>query len=171
MLNEAARPHTELTTREITSARSLVAPATLVLGFRPDAGSGVRFDRAIGFVVGLTHVEPPKPWGPALENDALGDAVIDEFLDNRQISLALSEVVRRDTSPADADKHGFSPHPDARVAEIAAAFLPDSARAGLRRGVLRITAKGRITYDFKGEDRGGDGPAALAIGPAEPWTR
>lgn len=149
VLNEAARPHSELTTKEITRARSLVAPATLVLGFRPDAGSGVRFDQAIGFVVGLTHVEPPKPWGPASENDALGDAVIEEFLDNRQISLARSRWYAATITPEDADTHGFSAHPDTRMAEIAATFLPDSARVGFRKGVLRITAKGRITLDFK----------------------
>lgn len=149
VLNEAARPHSELTTKEMARVRSLMAPATLVLGFRPDAGSGVHFDQAIRFVVGLVHVEPPKPWDPASENDALGDAVNEEFLDNRQISLARSKWFAATISPEDADRNGFSPYPDTRVAEIAAIFLPDSTRASFRRGVLRITAKGRVTYDFR----------------------
>jgi len=148
VLNEA-RTGSELSTKEIARLRSLVAPATLVLGFQPDDGSSVRFDQAIGFVVGLMHVEPPKPWGPASENDALGDAVIEEFLDSRRISLARSKWYAATISPADVDKHGFSQYPDTRVAEIVATFLPDSARAGFRNGVLRITAMGRITYDFK----------------------
>lgn len=149
VLNDAARPHDELTGKEIARLNSLVAPATLVLGFRPDDGSGARFDHSIGFVVGLIHVEPPKPWGPASENDALGDAVIDQFLDNRQISLARGKWYAATISPADVDKHGLSPHPDTRVAEIAATFLPNSAHTAFRNGVLRITARGRVTYDFK----------------------
>jgi hypothetical protein len=149
VLNDAARPHDELTSKEIGRLNSLVAPATLVLGFRPDAGSGVRFDHSIGFVVGLIHVEPPKPWGPASENDALGDAVIEGFLDNRRISLARGKWYGATVSPADADKTGLSPYPDTRVAEIAATFLPNAAHTAFRNGVLRITAKGRVTYDLK----------------------
>jgi hypothetical protein len=149
VLNDAARPHDELTGKEIARLNSLVAPATLVLGFRPDDGSRVRFDHSIGFVVGLIHVEPPKPWGPASENDALGDAVIEGFLDSRRVSLARSKWYAATISPADADKHGLSPYPDTRVAEIAATFLPDSAHNAFRNGVLRITAKGRVTYDLK----------------------
>ncbi|HXL95433.1 MAG TPA: hypothetical protein VN969_41435 [Streptosporangiaceae bacterium] len=148
-LNGAARPHDELTGKEIACFNSLVAPATLVLGFRPDDGSSVRFDHSIGFVVGLIHVEPPKPWGPASENDALGDAVIEEFLDSRRASLPRSKWYAATISPGEVDKYGLSPYPDTRVAEIAATFLPDSAQRAFRNGVLRITAKGRVTYDLK----------------------
>jgi hypothetical protein len=149
VLADAMRPTGELTTKEVSRARSLVAPATLILRFRPDESSGLRYDQAVRFIVGITHVEPPKPWGSASENDALGDAVIEEFLDSRRISQAQSQWYAATLAPDEAAKHGFDIYPDARIAEIAGRFLPDSSRASFRRGALRITAKGRINAEFK----------------------
>ena len=170
MLNDAARPHNELTAKEVADISSLVAPASLVLGFRPDAGYDVRFDQAIRFVVGLMHVEPPKPWGPASENDALGDAVIEEFLDSRRTTPqpAGRSGMGRPLYPEEADRNGLSPYPAPGWPRSRLPSCPTPRSSAFRSGVLRITAKGRVTYDLKAKIVAEMAPAALEVGAAEP---
>jgi KaiC/GvpD/RAD55 family RecA-like ATPase len=147
VLATAQSPAEELTSRDVACTRSLVAPATLVLRFVPDPGSELGYDQAIRFIVGITHVEPPQRWSSASENDALGDALIEEFLTTRRISHAQARWFAATLTPAEAVSLG--PDADTRVVEIVARFLSNSAHQGVRRGVLRITAKGRVTADFK----------------------
>jgi hypothetical protein len=148
VLAAAQSPTEELTSQDLARARSLVAPATLILRFLPDPGSDLSYDQAVRFVVGITHVEPPQRWSSASENDALGDAVIEEFLATRRIGHAQAQWFAATLTPAEAVSHRFGSDADTRVAEIAR-FLSNSAHQGVRRGVLRITAKGRVTADFK----------------------
>jgi hypothetical protein len=145
----ALLPMEELTSTQAKRARSLVAPATIILGFRPDEGSSVRYDRAVRFVVGITHVEPPKRWGSAGENDALADAVIEEFVESRCIGDSEARWFAATSTPEEAAGDGFLPFEDARVVEIAARFHPRSVQRIFRRGVLRVTAKDRVTNEYK----------------------
>jgi hypothetical protein len=146
---DALLPVEALTSTQAQRARSLVAPATIILRFRPDESSSVRYDRAVRFVVGITHVEPPKRWGSAGENDALADAVIEEFIEARRISGSEAQWFAATSTPEEAAGNGFILFQDARVVEIAARFLPRSAQRWFRRGVLRVTAKGRVTPEYK----------------------
>lgn len=57
-------------------------PALLLVGFEPHRGTGGDFGVAVKSLIALRHVDSPKPWGEATENEALADAVIDE-LDRR----------------------------------------------------------------------------------------
>jgi len=147
----ALLPVEELTSIKAQQARSLVAPATIILRFRPDEGSPVRYDCAVRFVVGITHVEPPKRWGSAGENDALADAVIEEFVEARRISGSEARWFAAISTPEEAAGDGFAPFQDTRVVEIASQFLPRSAQRWFRRGVLRVTAKGRVTNEYKAQ--------------------
>ncbi|MFI6262162.1 hypothetical protein [Micromonospora sp. NPDC051006] len=150
VIADAQRPIEQVAESAVKRTHALVAPATVVLRFVPDSPARhLRYDQAIRFIVGITHVEPPKAWGKASENDALGDAVIEEFVDGRRITSVEGRWYRATISPAEADQEGFDRHLDTRVAEIAARFLPDSAHKPFRRGVLRITAKSRVNREFK----------------------
>jgi hypothetical protein len=145
----SGRPDEQLTAAEIARARALVAPATIVLRFRPDDSSPLRYDRAVRFIVGITHVEPPRPWGPASENDALADAVIEEFRDTGRASSVEGAWFAATLTPDRAREEGFDQHPDSRVAAIAARFLSASNQRSFRRGVLRITANKRVSRELK----------------------
>ncbi|MEU4686452.1 hypothetical protein [Streptomyces xinghaiensis] len=149
VLAAGQKPRGEVTIGDVQQARSLVVPATLVLKFEPESNSDLRFDQAVRFIVGITHVEPPKPWGVASENDALADPVIEEFLHQGKVTRARAQWYAAALTPERAQEHALDPHADSRVAEIAAMFLPKDNQRTFRRGVLRITAKSKVTSDFK----------------------
>ncbi|TKA09512.1 hypothetical protein [Actinacidiphila oryziradicis] len=149
VLASTQKSRDELGPEDVKRAQALVAPATFILRFRPDTRSILRFDQAIRFIVGITHVEPPKPWGMASENDALADPVIEEFLAARRINQSQAEWFAADLSPDQVQARGLDPNPDTRVAEIVGRILPKTEHDVFRKGVLRITAKGKVTSDFK----------------------
>ena len=143
-LADALRAPEDLTPEEARRVRALVAPATIVLRFRPDQGSACRYDQAVRFVVGITHVDPPKAWGAASENDALADAVIEEFIERRLISQAEAGWLGATVTAARASEAGFDGHQDTRVADIVATFLPRSAQRAFSKGVRRVTASAGV---------------------------
>ncbi|MFD3727871.1 hypothetical protein [Streptomyces sp. NPDC058671] len=149
VLGTGERPREEVTPDDVKRARALVAPATLVLRFIPDESSQLQYDQAVKFIVGITHVEPPKPWGAASENDALADPVIEEFLRAGRLTRTRAEWFAADLTPDEVRSNVLDPWPDTRVAEIVAAFLNAEEHALFRKGVLRITAKSKVTVDFK----------------------
>jgi hypothetical protein len=141
---DALRAPEELTAEEARRVRALVAPATIVLRFRPEEGSLRRYDQAVRFVVGITHVEPPKAWGAASENDALADAVIEEFIERRLISQMQAGWLGATITVAQASQAGFDGHEDTRVADIVATFLLRSAHRAFGKGVRRVTAQAAV---------------------------
>ncbi|MFF4243958.1 hypothetical protein ACFYY2_05730 [Streptomyces sp. NPDC001822] len=149
VLGTGERPREEVTPDDVKRARALVAPATLVLRFVPDEGSQLQYDQAVKFIVGITHVEPPKPWGTASENDALADPVIEEFLRAGRLTRTRAEWFAADLTPEEVRSNVLDPWPDTRVAEIVSTFLNTEEHALFRKGVLRITAKSKVTADFK----------------------
>ena len=149
VLGAGQRPREEVTPDDVKRARALVAPATLVLRFTPDERSDLQYDQAVKFIVGITHVEPPKPWGTASENDALADPVIEEFLRAGRLTRTRAEWFAADLTPEQVRVNALDPWPDTRVAEIVSTFLNTDDHALFRKGVLRITAKSKVTADFK----------------------
>ncbi len=141
---DALRAPEDLTSEEARRVRALVAPATIVLRFRPEEGSSRRYDQAVRFVVGITHVDPPKAWGAASENDALADAVIEEFIERRLISQAQAGWLGATVTATEALEAGFDGHQDTRVADIVATFLPRSAQRPFSKGVRRVTAQSAV---------------------------
>lgn len=149
VLGTGERPREEVTPDDVKRARALVAPATLVLRFIPDESSQLQYDQAVKFIVGITHVEPPKPWGTASENDALADPVIEEFLRAGRLTRTRAEWFAADLTPDEVRSNVLDPWHDTRVAEIVSTFLNTEEHALFRKGVLRITAKSKVTADFK----------------------
>ena len=70
ILTPYGMPVEDVSEEELVLLRALQIPATLIVGFRADAGSAVDFADAIRSYVGLLHVEPPKEWDDAAERDA-----------------------------------------------------------------------------------------------------
>ena len=143
-LADALRAPEDLTKEEARRVRALVAPATIVLRFRPEQDPPRRYDQAVRFVVGITHVDPPKAWGAASENDALADAVIEEFIERRLISQVQAGWLAATVTAAQAVEAGLDGHEDTRVADIVATFLPRSAQRTFSKGVRRVTAQAAV---------------------------
>ncbi|AXI78780.1 hypothetical protein C7M71_016495 [Peterkaempfera bronchialis] len=128
--------------------RALTVPARVVVGFDPHSQTNQRFHTAVRNFIGLTHIRPPRPYGPAVENEAKADAVLD----------SLVEPAR--TGPAhitDAEKHwfaatvtaeevlakGLSRHSDVRAASIVKSLLGGGVGTSRRvnEGIRSLTAK------------------------------
>jgi hypothetical protein len=94
-------------------------PALLLVGFEPHNGTTADFAVAVKSLVALRHVDYPKPWGEATENEALADAVLDELEHRGLLTPARRDWLAGALTPAEADEAGFSRDPAIRAAAIA----------------------------------------------------
>ncbi|WP_412076852.1 hypothetical protein ACLF6K_17180 [Streptomyces xanthophaeus] len=97
-------------------------PALLLVGFEPNNGTAADFGVAVKSLVALRHVDYPKPWGEAAENEALADAVVDEIERQGLITPATAEWLRGALTPEQAQAAGFSADPSVRAAAIVRLF-------------------------------------------------
>jgi hypothetical protein len=130
--------------------RALSVPARVVVGFQPNAQSGQAFHTAVRNFIGLTHIRPPRPYGPAVENDAKADAVLDSLAEpGRSVSAHITEMEKRwfagTMSQTEAEVAGLSGHPDVRVGKIVRSLLGGGTRTARRvnGGIRSLTAKQR----------------------------
>lgn len=145
-----------LSEEEQAKARALTIPARVVVGFRSDARSNQLFHTAVRNFIGLTHIRPPKPYGPAVENEAKADAVLDVLAQPTttrpaRISVSEKQWFAGVITEHDALAEGFSRHRDVRAAEIVRAVLGGGIGTARRvnDGIRSLTAKQRP----KREDR------------------
>jgi len=97
-------------------------PALLLVGFEPHRGTTADFAVAVKSLVALRHVDFPKPWGEATENEALADAVVDELERRGLITAGKADWLAGALTPEEAKAAGFSDHPAIRAATIARLF-------------------------------------------------
>ena len=147
ILTPYGMPIEDVSEEELIFLRALQIPATLIVGFRANAGSAVDFAGAMRSYVGLLHVEPPKEWDDAAERDAKGDSVLHELA-----AQAIADEVKRDylagmLAPSDAVAAGYGEHLDERAAEIIQIFTSEDQPIWgiVGRGIKRLSAKTRIT--------------------------
>ncbi|WP_146055674.1 hypothetical protein [Streptomyces malaysiensis] len=145
-----------LSEEEQAKARALTIPARVVVGFRPDARANQLFHTTVRNFIGLTHIRPPKPYGPAVENEAKADAVLDALAQpttTRPARISASEKhwFAGVITEHDALTEGFSRHRDVRASEIVRAVLGGGISTARRvnDGIRSLTAKQRP----KREDR------------------
>lgn len=145
-----SRSWDDLTEKQQETLRALVAPARLVVSYHTDPGRNVTFDQAVRALIGLTHIRPPKPYGRAVELDAMADAVLDALSHpiGRRPS-AINEVEREwlagRLTPAERDGNGLPAEPDVRAAEIVRTLLYGgrATAARVNRGIRALTAEQR----------------------------
>jgi hypothetical protein len=123
---------------DLQALRVLTAPARIVIGYRPDEGSSASFDQAVRGLIGLTHIRPPKPYGRAVERDALGDAVLAALASpSRTRSRFIDDTVTRwfagRISQTELHDAGLPSEPDVRAATIVWNLV-----AGDRRRIRRV---------------------------------
>jgi hypothetical protein len=152
----ANRSWEDLTEKEQEKLRALVAPARLVVSYQADPGRNVTFDQAVRALIGLTHIRPPKPYGRAVERDAMADAVLDTL--SRPIgrrSPVITEVERDwlagRLTQAERDSNSLPSEPDVRAAEIIRTLLYGGRATAVRvnRGIRALTAEQRPSSETR----------------------
>lgn len=100
------------------SIRCEKVPALLLVGFEPHRGTNADFAVAVKSLVALRHVDYPKPWGEATENEALADAVITELESRNLITPGKADWLAGALTPEEAAAAGFNSDPAIRAATI-----------------------------------------------------
>ncbi|MGW2598903.1 hypothetical protein [Streptomyces klenkii] len=139
-----------LTEDERGKLRVLSVPARVVVGFRPNRQTDQAFHTAVRNFIGLTHIRPPRPYGPAVENEAKADAVLDSLAEPGPSAAAhITEAEKGwfagTISEGEVATAGLSKQHDVRAAEIVRALLGGGLRTARRvnGGIRALTAKQR----------------------------
>jgi hypothetical protein len=109
-------------------ARCEKVPALLLVGFEPHGGIAADFGVAVKSLVALRHVDYPKPWGEATENEALADAIVDELERRGLITTGMADWLAGTLTPEEALAAGFSEDPSVRAATIVRLFTDRDPR-------------------------------------------
>ncbi|MEU5988164.1 hypothetical protein ABZ806_04215 [Spirillospora sp. NPDC047418] len=109
-------------------ARCEKVPALLLVGFEPHGGGAADFGVAVKSLVALRHVDYPKPWGEATENEALADAIIDELERRDLITTGKADWLAGALTPEEAEAAGFNADPAVRAAAIVRLFTDRDRR-------------------------------------------
>lgn len=150
-LNEeitAAGATDEVDPKVAVMVRCEKVPALLLVGFEPHRGSERGdFDVAVKSLVALRHVDYPRPWGEATENEALADAVIDELERRGLITTGNAEWIRGALTPDEAEAAGFNRDPAIRAASIARLFTArdPQVHAAIRVAITSQSTRKNIT--------------------------
>lgn len=124
------RPAAELVSNRLYAAqRSLVAPALVVVGFRPN-GSATIID-AIDQLVTNQHKRGPLQWEPAAQALDSRNSVLRAL--RRQHKVTRGQAMLLGPRFAEAvNVHNMKPEPDHRIAQAVSVFHGDDARRPLR---------------------------------------
>ena len=109
-------------------ARCEKVPALLLVGFESHGDVAPDFGVVVKSLVALRHVDYPKPWGEATENESLADAIIDELERRSLITVGKADWLAGALTPEEAQAAGFSADPAVRAAAIVRVFTDHDPR-------------------------------------------
>ena len=130
-----------------TRLRCETLPALLLVGFEPHGGIAADFAVAVKSLVALRHVDYPKPWGEATENEALGDAVVAE-LERRGLMTPLeADWLIGSLTPDEASAAGLTNDPSMRAARVVRLFTDKDPKVheAVRVAITTQSTRKRIT--------------------------
>jgi hypothetical protein len=144
---EAAGSPAEVDPDVAVKLRCETMPALLLVGFEPHDDTVADYGVAVKSLVALRHVDYPKPWGEATENEALADAVVDELERRSLITAGMAKWLSGELTPEDAADAGFSDDPGIRAAAIVRLFTERDPliNAGIRSAITTQSTRKRIT--------------------------
>jgi hypothetical protein len=153
LLSNLERPVATVPAETVTRLRALEIPARIFVRFEPDETAPVTFSKAVDSFVHLVHVEPPKPWDDAASLDAKADSVLNELLNDGQITPAKKSYFEGMLTPEEAKRIKYPTNLDQRALEIVALISKDKASVhrSVRKGILLLSKRG---------ERIGQGPKA-----------
>ena len=136
-----------LTEEQRAQHRALVAPARIIIGWRPDTGAApdgdADFREAVDSLVGLIHVDPPRPWDRGGQVDLYADAALRELLEHEVIDEDHYRWFAGMLTPTEAASL-FTESPDARLLHLIAVLLNDQNKGVVSQGVRKVSSKSRL---------------------------
>ena len=122
-------------------------PALILVGFRAHEKSDTTFAMAVKSLVALQHVDPPKPWGPGPENEALADGVLEELHHRGLVTTAEKEYFAGTLTREEAEAAHMPADPAYRAARIVHLFTGEDQdrKLAIRRAVTRQSTRKNIT--------------------------
>jgi hypothetical protein len=97
--------------------RNVVGPAFIIVGYESDRPT-TSFNTAVKSLVAVRHVDPPAPWGPGPEHEALADEVVDQLEAATLITPKEAKYLRGSLTRHEAAEAKVSPDPAMRAAHI-----------------------------------------------------
>ena len=122
-------------------------PALILVGFKAHEKSDTTFAMAVKSLVALQHVDPPKPWGPGPENEALADGVLEELHHRGLITTAEKDYFAGTLTREEAEAAHMPADPAYRAARIVHLFTGEDQdrKLAIRRAVTRQSTRKNIT--------------------------
>jgi hypothetical protein len=108
----------DLETEDLARLRTLVLPAAIIVGFRPDPDSQMDLSGAIDSRLGSLHIDPPKEWSTASRIDVQADTVLQLLIDKGRITESEGEWLAGRLTADEATALGFPRWPDVRAARL-----------------------------------------------------
>lgn len=138
---------TDLDAESATRLRCETSPALLLVGFEPHGGIAADFAVAVKSLVALRHVDYPKPWGEATENEALGDAVVAELERRGLLTRLEADWLIGSLTPEEAHEAGFSDEPSIRAVRVVRLLTDRNAKVheAVRVAITTQSTRKRIT--------------------------
>jgi hypothetical protein len=97
--------------------RNVVVPAFIIVGYESERPT-TTFNTAVKSLVAVRHVDPPMPWGPGPEHEALADEVVDQLEAATLITPEEAKYFRGSLTRNEAAKSKLSPDPALRATRI-----------------------------------------------------
>ncbi|MDP9164581.1 MAG: hypothetical protein M3O32_00670 [Actinomycetota bacterium] len=138
----------ELSNEEQRAFRVVSLPARVIVGYERAPGRSGAFDSAVRALIGLMHINPPRPYGAAVEHSAIADAVLDTLAAaGRARSFRLDGDQRRwfaaTMTPREREAAGLPEHLDVRAADIVRCLLMGGRNTAIKvnSGIRAVTAE------------------------------
>lgn len=163
----ATAPASAVTEKEIQRARTLLMPAEIVVGFTPDSvTSKSSIAAAVDQLLGLTHIDPPKPWSGQATEAKIGEKILASLQEKGHINADEHAWLAGMLSPEDAREKGLDPWLARRAAHLlwlASRSPDDPISQAVAEGVRNASFQRRVRREAKG-----DSVAALALRAFDP---
>lgn len=158
----AVAPKDTVTPKDLQRVRTLLIPAEIIIGFNPEPESGnSRLEAVVDQLLGLTHIDPPKPWSGEAAEAKIGEKILASLHETGQIDADEHAWLAGMISPEEARVKGLDPWPARRAARLlwlASRDTKDPISKAVADGVRSASFQRRVKRQTKG-----DAVAALAL--------
>jgi hypothetical protein len=165
----ATAPASAVTEKEVQRARTLLIPVEIIIGFTPDS-STIKSSLAavVDQLLGLTHIDPPKPWSEQAADAKIGEKVLASLQEKGHINADEHAWLAGMLSPEDAREKGLDPwlaRRAARLLWLASRHPDDPISEAVAEGVRSASFQRRVRREAKG-----NAVAALALRAFDPTS-
>lgn len=163
----AVAPANTVSAKDLGRVRTLLIPAEIIVGFTPEPATGSpRLDAVVDQLLGLTHIDPPKPWSGQATEAKIGEKILASLQDEGHIDADEHAWLAGMISPEEAEAKGLDPWSARRAARLlwlVSRDTKESISKAVADGVRSASFQRRVKREAKG-----DSVAALALRAFDP---